>query len=182
MAGGKGQEMYVSGNASLRSKKLAAALSGVFCALSIASTSQAATGSVIFTGNVTTANQCSILVSNDGTFAVSADRMILSSKLPGGAPAVAEVRSNHAYSITAIAVPLLTAFPVGGNTNVTLQSLFSGQSIQNGAVFAERNGNTPVTLRNGLSRTRVSVNLIATRTGTPYPSGYYQGTVTIRCE
>lgn len=182
MAAGKVQGTYVSGKASLRAGKLAKALFGVACALCIGSPSHAATGSVVFTGNITTANQCSVLVANDGTFAFSADRMILSSKLPGGAPAVAEVRSNHAYNITAVAVPLLTSFPVGGNTNVTLQSLFSGQSIQNGAVFAEQSGNTPVTLRNGLSRTRVSVNLIATRTGTPYPLGYYQGTVTIRCE
>ncbi len=142
----------------------------------------AVTGSVVFTGNISTSNQCTITVVNDGTFGISGDFKQLSSKLPGGIAAVADVRSNHAYTISAIAVPMLTAFPFGGDTGVTIQSLYSGQSLQNGATFAEQNGNVPVTLRNGLSRTRLTVNLSATRTGSAFPSGYYQGTVTIRCE
>ncbi len=142
----------------------------------------AATGNVVFSGSITTANQCTITVVNDGTFGLSADKMQLSSKLAGGVAAVADVRSNHAYNISAIAVPTLTSYPVGGNTSVSLQSLYSGVSILNGATFAEQNGTIPVTLRNGLSRTRVTVNLVATRTGSPYPVGYYQGTVTVRCE
>lgn len=182
MFAGKGQETHVSGKAHAFARVTAAAALCAGFTLFSAAPSNAVTGSVVFTGNISTSNQCSVIVANDGTFAFSADRMVLSSKLPGGSAAVAEVRSNHAYNITAIAVPMLTSFPSGGNNNVTLQSLFSGQSIQNGSVFAEQNGTTAVTLRNGLSRTRVSVNLIATRTGTPYPMGYYQGTVTIRCE
>ncbi len=142
----------------------------------------AVTGDVVFTGNVTTANQCVITVVNDGVFGVRADKMQLSSKLAGGVSAVADVRSNHAYNISAIAVPTLTSYPTGGNTGVTTQSWFSGGSILKGSTFGEQNGNVPVTLRNGLSRTRVTINLVATRTGSPYPQGYYQGTVTLRCE
>ena len=152
------------------------------CQVFFPAVASAATGNVVFSGSITTANQCTITVVNDGTFGLRADRMQLSSKLAGGAAAVADIRSNHAYNISAIAVPTLTSYPVGGDTGVTMQSLYSGASILNGATFAEQNGNVPVTLRNGLSRTRLTVNLIATRTGSPYPVGYYQGTVTVRCE
>lgn len=137
---------------------------------------------MVFYGTVTTNNQCSIIVYNDGLFGISANKMIMSSKLAGGSAAVAEVRSNHAYSVTAVPVPTLTIYPNGGNTNVTLASLFSGQSIQNGNTFAEQAGTTPVVLRNGLSRTRLTIHLAATRTVSPFPTGNYQGTVIVRCE
>ncbi len=161
------------------SATFACCLAGLVC---FSFSAAAATGNVVFSGSITTSNQCTITVVNDGTFGISADKMQLSSKLAGGLAAVADIRSNHAYNISAIAVPTLTSYPVGGNTSVSLQSLYSGVSILNGATFAERNGNVPVTLRNGLSRTRVTVNLVATRTGSPYPVGYYEGTVTLRCE
>lgn len=143
---------------------------------------RAATGSVTFTGNVSVANSCTITVQNDGHFGQAANLRQLSSKLAGGAPAVAVITSTRNYRISAIASPVLTSYPVGGNTGVTMASLYSGQSISNGRTFTERNGSSTVRLRNGLSSTRVTVHLSATRVGSAFPSGYYQGTVTLRCE
>lgn len=142
----------------------------------------AATASVTFTGNVVVNNTCSINVINDGRFGLSANARQLSSKLSGGLAARADIVSTRNFRISAIAVPTLTSYPVGGNTGVTMASRYSGQSISNGRTFGERNGTSRVTLRNGLSTTRVTVHLSATRTGSAFPSGYYQGTVTIRCE
>ena len=142
----------------------------------------AATSSVIFSGSVTVNNTCSINVINDGRFGLSANARQLSSKLAGGLSAKADIVSTRNFRISAIAVPTLTSHPVGGNTGVTMASRYSGQSISNGRTFGERNGTSRVTLRNGLSTTRVTVHLSATRTGSAFPSGYYQGTVTIRCE
>ena len=143
---------------------------------------EAATGSVVFTGNVTAQNQCQITVVNDGTFGLSADRRTLSSKIAGGSAAVATVRSTRRYDVTAIALPTFTLFPNSGDQNVTFQSRWAGLSLQNGFTFAERDGNISFRTPLGLSRTQLTVNLIATRTGSEYPSGYYQGVVVIRCE
>ena len=142
----------------------------------------AAIASVTFSGNVTVNNTCSINVINDGRFGLSANARQLSSKLAGGLAARADIVSTRNFRISAIAVPTLTSYPVGGNVGVTMASRYSGQSISNGRTFGERNGTSRVTLRNGLSTTRVTVHLSATRAGSAFPSGFYQGTVTIRCE
>lgn len=142
----------------------------------------AVTGPVVFSGNITVNNSCAINVINDGRFGTSANMRQLSSKLAGGAPAVADIVSSRNYRISAIAVPTLTSYPIGGNTGVTMASLYSGQSISSGRTFTERPGTTTVRLRNRLSTTRVTVHLSATRSGSAFPSGYYQGTVTLRCE
>lgn len=143
---------------------------------------RAATGPVTFTGNVSVVNSCNIAVQNNGRFGQAANLRQLSSKLAGGAPAVAIITATRNYLISAIAAPALTSFPTGGDTGVTMASRYSGQSISNGRTFGERNGTSQVRLRNGLSTTRVTVHLSATRAGSAFPSGYYQGTVTVRCE
>jgi type 1 fimbria pilin len=141
----------------------------------------AATGNVVFSGTISAANLCVINVLNDGRFGVRADRRELSSTLTGGFAAVADITSFSNYQLTAIPLPTLTAYPTGGNTGVTLSSTFSGQSILNGRTFGDRPGQNQVRLRNGLGITRINVNMAATR-ATAFPSGYYQGTVVIRCE
>ena len=162
--------------------RLAVAFTACAVGLYSGSSSYAATAGVTFTGNVTVNNSCTIVVQNDGRFGMSADLRQLSSKLAGGAPAVANIVSTRNYRISAIAVPNLTSYPTGGNTNVTMAARYSGQSISNGRTFTERPGANRIRLRNGLSTTRVTVHLAATRTGSAFPSGYYQGTVTLRCE
>ena len=159
-------------------------LAGVCACLLAAGTpaAEAATGSVIFNGTVSVQNTCVIQVVNDGRFGVRADMRQLSSKLAGGLGAVAEITSTRNFRVTAIPTPTLSAFPVGGNTGVTLTSTFSGQSITNGRTFADRAGNRAIRLRNGLGRTRLTVHMLATRAGSAFPSGYYQGEVVIRCE
>ena len=158
-------------------------ISGVCaCLLATAVAAEAATGSVVFSGTVDDRNQCQITVNNDGAFGVSADRQTLSSKIAGGSAASATVRSTRRYDVSAIALPTLTVFPTGGDQNVTLLSRWAGQSLQNGFTFAERNGDVTFRTPNGLSRTLLTINLIATRTGSAFPTGYYQGIVVIRCE
>jgi hypothetical protein len=147
-----------------------------------APSAEAATGSVIFNGNVSVVNTCIIQVINDGRFGIRPDLRQLSSKLAGGLGAVAEITSTRNFRVTAIPTPTLSAFPVGGNTGVTLRSTFSGQSISNGRTFSDRAGNRAIRLRNGLGRTRLTVHMLATRAGSAFPSGYYQGEVVIRCE
>lgn len=166
-------------------EKTARRLALAVCAAMLAGplpAAQAATGSVIFNGNVSVVNTCIITVVNDGRFGIRADQRQLSSKLAGGLGAVAEITSTRNFRVTAIPAPTLSAFPTGGNTGVTLTSTFSGQNIVNGRTFADRAGNRAIRMRNGLGRTRLTVHMLATRAGNAFPSGYYQGTVVVRCE
>lgn len=161
------------------------AVAGSLCIagqLLFAPLADAATGNVTFTSTVSINNSCSILVVNNGRFGIAANVRQLSSKLVGGQAAVANIVSTTNYRISAIANPVLTSSPAGGGTGVTLASRYSGQSVSNGRTFSERNGTSRVRLRNGLSTTRVTVHLSATRVGSAFPSGYYQGAVTLRCE
>lgn len=142
----------------------------------------AANAGVPFVGSVTTNNQCVITLIRNGVFGFSADRMQMSSKLGAGYSGQAQVQSNHAYTVTAEALPTFIIFPTGGNTNVSFAARFSGTSIFNGRTFAEQPGSTGVVLRNGQSRTLLDIHLTATRTGSPFPTGNYRGTVVVRCE
>lgn len=149
---------------------------------SIVQEAYSATAGVPFRGSVTTANACTIIVRQDGTFGLSANGMVLSSKLAGGIAGIADIISGSNYFISATTFPFFTQFPPLGNNNTTFQSRFSGQSISRGRTFAERPGTNRVRLRTGNSTTRVNVHLIATRTGTPFPAGNYRGVVVVRCE
>ena len=151
--------------------------------LALAATSASATTEGIpFVGNITDPNRCAINVLSDGQFGISADFHTLSSKLPGGVGGVADVTSSRPYDITVEALPFFTHFPGGGNTNTTFEARFSGVSIDRGRDFAEQSGSTPVRTRGGTTTTRVTTQLIATRTGSAFPSGNYTGTVVVRCE
>lgn len=163
-------------------RKLRSGTAAAAMACCLYAPANAATGNVIFNGNVSVVNTCAIQVINNGRFGIRVDQRQLSSKLSGGLAASAEIISTTNYRITAIPTPTLAAYPTGGNTGVTLTSTFSGQNINNGRTFADRAGTRAVRLRNGLGRTRLTVHMAATRAGNAFPSGYYQGTVVIRCE
>ncbi len=177
----KGQGSDDSGNLRSFARLFTAACIGAVL-LATGASSQAATSNVTFTSTLSPNNSCTIVVVNDGRFGVAANVRQLSSKLAGGLAAVANIISTTNYRISAIANPTLTSYPTGGNTGVTMAALYSGQSVTNGRTFTERNGTSRVRLRNGLSTTRVTVHLSATRTGSAFPTGYYQGKVTLRCE
>ncbi len=149
---------------------------------SVVQEARSATAGVPFRGSVTTANACTIIIQQNGTFGLSANGRVLSSKLAGGVAGVADIVSGANYFISATTFPFFTQFPPLGNNNTTFQSTFSGQDISRGRTFADQPGTTPVRLRGGNSTTRVNVHLIATRTGTPFPAGNYRGVVVVRCE
>jgi hypothetical protein len=137
---------------------------------------------VLFVGNITDANRCVVNIINDGHLALSSDMRTLSSKLAGGWGGVADVTSSRAYDMTVEAVPFFTQSPSGGNDNTTFEARFSGVSINKGVNFAERAGNIPVKTLGANSTTRITAQLIATRTGSSFPGGNYQGQVIVRCE
>jgi hypothetical protein len=142
----------------------------------------ASAADVRFSTQLSAPNACTINVIRDGNFGVSADLKVLSSKLPGGLSAVADVTSQRPYDISAIATNFFTTGPANANVNTTFESRFSGTDIYRGRTFAERLGTDAVKLRGNLSITRLNVHLIATRTGSSFPSGAYVGSVTVRCE
>lgn len=142
----------------------------------------AATGNVTFEGTIDTNASCAITVQQNGRFGISSDFKSLSSKIAGGQVGIADVLAIGSYDISATTFPTFTAAPSGGTTGTTLQSLFSGTSLLFGVNFAERPGTSPVTLPAGLSYTRVNAHLVASRVGSAFPTGFYQGIVVVRCE
>lgn len=142
----------------------------------------AASQGVQFTSQVSTPNTCTIVVIRDGGFGISIDKKILSSKLPGGLSATADVISGRNYRVTAQAPTGFDLGPANAALNTAFEARFSGVDISRGRNFIERNGSVAERLRGGSSTTRVSMHLIATRTGSTFPSGTYRGTVILRCE
>jgi hypothetical protein len=137
---------------------------------------------VDFTAKVTAANSCTVVVKNHGAMGLSADKKTLSSKIPGGSFGQADVFSNGAFKLYAETSGKFSIFPPTGNIGTVLSSFFSGSGIQNSRNFVEQSGAVPITLRSGSSITRLKVNLVATRSGSAFPGGHYQGIVVIRCE
>ncbi len=142
----------------------------------------AVTNGVTFQGTIDTPATCSITVRQNGRFGVSADYKTLSSKIAGGLDGIADVLAFGTYNVSATTFPTFTASPTGGTTGTSIQSFFSGTSLLLGLNFAERPGTNPIALPSGLSYTRISTHLVATRTGSAFPTGYYQGIVVVRCE
>lgn len=148
----------------------------------LAGPADASSQGVFFVGNITDANRCTVNIISDGHLALSSDMRTLSSKLAGGFGGVADVTSSRAYNMTVEAVPFFTQSPSGGNDNTTFEARFSGVSVNKGVNFAEQAGNIPVKTRGANSTTRITAQLIATRTGSAFPGGSYQGQVIVRCE
>lgn len=142
----------------------------------------ATTQGIQFTSQVSAPNACTIVVIRDGDFGVSADKKILSSKIAGGLSAIADVISGRNYRVTAEAPTGFNLGPSNAALNTVFEARFSGVSVSRGRDFAERNGSVAERLRGGASTTRVTMHLVATRTGSTFPSGIYEGTVVLRCE
>jgi hypothetical protein len=145
-------------------------------------TANAASENMRFRAQLSAPNACTINVIRDGDFGVSANKRVLSSKIAGGLSAIADINSGAAYNISAIPVNYFTLGPSGASLNTAFEARFSGVDISRGRTFAERSGSLPMLLRTGVSITRVNVHMIATRTGSSFPGGEYEGTVVLRCE
>jgi hypothetical protein len=113
---------------------------------------------------------------------ISTDKKVLSSKISVGLSAIADITSGSNYNVTAEAPSGFSVGPSDSALNTTFAARFSGIDVFRGRTFAERSGSSAVTLRTGISITRLNVHLIATRTGSQFPSGTYEGTVVVRCE
>lgn len=144
----------------------------------------AAQRNINFGINIYIPNACSIVLQGaGGTLGVNAAANQLSSKLAGGAPAVARVTSNSNYWLQADVVPYFTMSPTGGDTGVTFSATFAGQAINaRGLTFAERPGPNRIRLRTGNSIQDITVHYNATRASGVYPAGNYRGVVVLRCE
>lgn len=142
----------------------------------------AASGNVTFEGTIDTNASSTVTVRQNGRFGISSDFRTLSSKIAGGQVGIADVFAMGSYSVSATMFPILNAAPSGGTMGTMLQPLFSGTSILLGANFAERPGTSPVALPLGVSLTRINTHLVATRTGSMFATGLYQGIIVVRCE
>lgn len=175
-------ERNMPGTAKRAVTRVRAVLAVLGLSLFVASPASADSEGIPFGGAVSTANVCTIVVTQTGIFVPNAAKTIMSSKFTGGRPGIANVISGSNYYVSASTYPFFTSYPPDGNTNTTFQVRHSGQNISRGRTYSERPGSTRVRLRTGNSTTRVSLHLIATRTGTPFPAGNYTGEVVLRCE
>jgi hypothetical protein len=134
-----------------------------------------------FSAEVTPPNACTMLLRRDGELGISVDKKTLSSKLTGGLSGIVDVFSFGSFDVTADAPSGFSTVPASGNVGVSMATRFSGIDVFRGRTFSEQDGETPVTLRSGISITRLNIHLIATRP-TEFPGGDYTGVVTVRCE
>ncbi|TPL92266.1 hypothetical protein FJ948_10910 [Mesorhizobium sp. B2-3-12] len=128
---------------------------------------------------------CTIMVGASGTMTTNPAIGILGSKQAGGSSASATVVASSllcsilnlldCYSVSAPAPAAFSSAPSGGGTNVTFVSVFrlDGSGVDN-------NGSVPQRVTNGTHP--MQIDLTATKSSGIFPSGSYQGTVTVRCE
>lgn len=126
---------------------------------------------------------CTIIVQNGGMMKINPQLNSLSSRHGGGSSASVAVNPQSllcnilalldCYSISAIAPTSFSAFPPGGNDNISFHSIFR---INGGA---DRPGIVPIMVANGMKT--VEVDLTVDRTST-FPTGNYEAVVVVRCE
>lgn len=143
--------------------------------------SQSHAQDIPFQGTVETPNFCTIFIRNNGTLAQNPDGSVLSSKLPGGQSAVADVRSFGNYQVTAQHSQFWNTSPIPSHAETTFEPTFSGVSLFNGVNFSEQAGNVPVFLR-FFSFTRMTIDLVATHNTASFPVGDYTSQVSLICE
>jgi len=124
-------------------------------------------------------NGCQIELTRNSILTISSDFLELSSKQSGGLAGQVRVTKtgtdNLALSVDAPGS--FTTNPLGGDTGVTITTTY----LTTGATSTpEVAGNVSTPLADGI--TLMDVNLIATRVGSPFPSGDYETTATVRCE
>lgn len=148
---------------------------------------EAATGNVIFQGNINSTSSCVIAVNQQGDLGVSANLRQLSSKITGGRPGKVTILQRGIYTVTAIALPFFSSGPAGADTGVTRSVRMSGSAVNLVSGFTvaipEMDGapGFQVNSFNNNSRVNLDIHYIADRI-TNYPSGFYQSIVTVRCE
>lgn len=163
---------------------------GVFLAMAAglaAAPAAAATGDVVFHGNINSSSSCTVVVNQHGDLGVSANFRQLSSKITGGAPGKVSILQRGVYDISATTLPIFSSGPNGANTGVTRQVRFSGVATNLVTGFsvniAEMAASPGIRVNSfGMnSRVNLDIHFIADRP-TAFPSGYYQSIVTVRCE
>ncbi len=156
----------------------------IFCSQSalMAPPARAQTGSIPFAGVVDARDFCAIVLIEPGTLAPSVDGLLLSSKETGGVAATADVHSGKNKKVSVDAPSSFITMPPDGNTNVTFETFHSGTSILAGKNYAEVPGTKQIPVTGNNSITRVSINLVATRTVTTFPGGDYTAEAILRCE
>ncbi|WP_214476215.1 hypothetical protein [Mesorhizobium sp. dw_380] len=128
---------------------------------------------------------CTIMVGASGTMTANPSIGVLSSRQAGGSSASVTVVASSllcsvlnlldCYSVSAPAPAAFSSAPSGGGTNVTFASVFRLDGSG-----ADNNGSVPQRVGNGTHA--IQVDLTATKSAGIFPTGSYQGTVTIRCE
>lgn len=151
-------------------------------ALTMVAPAAAQTGDIPFAGVVDARDFCAIVLVDPGVLAESTDGLELSSKLAGGSAGVADIHSGKNKKVSVDAPTTFTTMPADGDTNVTFQTFHSGVSVKAGKNYTEVPGTKEVPITGNDSITRVSVNLVATRTGDPFPGGTYSAVAVLRCE
>lgn len=163
----------------LRSGVLAG-LAVILSAATLSATSplEAATRNIVFNGAISTAGNCAITVRNNGTLGVSANVRQLSSKIPGGSQASADVFMSGRHRVSVDTPGVFAIAPNGADTGVTRTTSWSGNILPAGASWPERT--TPLGFI-GTGSIRTFIDYVADRP-TAFPSGRYQALSVIRCE
>ena len=173
-----------------KAKRLLAAIFApvsLSAALLASSPAYAVTGNVTFYGNINSNSSCTVVVNNHGTLGISGNVRQLSSKIAGGTPGRVTILQRGTYDINATTLPAFSVAPIGGDTGVTRQVLFSGSAINLVTGFTvaipEMAAFPGIRVTSGGQNSRVNLNLhfIADRP-TAFPSGPYEALVVLRCE
>ena len=121
---------------------------------------------------------CSISISEDGQLFTSPDSSQLSSQGFGGRPGRAQIATNRRKFRISIDPPFgFTVAPNGGNNGVIFTTYMSGSGATN---FTNRPGGNSRRLKRGV--TTITADLVADRSGQPFPAGQYRAELVLRCE
>ena len=144
--------------------------------VALATTSQAATSSIPFTGLVLSI--CSLIVGTPGVIAPNANYNELSSSNSGGIDGtITAITTGTGFSVTTEAPSGFTLAPTGGSSNVAFSTSYSAT----GATTINLTAGTTITPIN-LGATVVDVELTATKSIGSFPAGAYAAEVLVRCE
>ena len=139
-------------------------------------TARAVTANLQFTANI--GGACILTVVNNGILAPNTGFTVLDSAQLGGVPAsVTALTTSSGFSFSASTPSSFTLAPLGGNSNVTFATTYSGVGT---TIIPPTAGSTATALNFGV--TVITVNLAATKSTGIFPAGSYQADVTATCE
>lgn len=93
---------------------------------------EAATGNVVFTGAITTVDNCAITIRFNGTLGASANLRQLSSKIAGGSEASADLFMSGRHRVQVDTPSVFAVAPSGADTGVTRTTSWSGNILPGG--------------------------------------------------